>query len=157
MNTLKFLLIPGLLALMSCGSKGSGSGSSSGSEVQAPSAQVSASSIELETYRFDDLSEEVQNQISGAGCGFGFTRGGGEFCINGLIKVNGLYELLEEADSGDESQIKYRNKNWELKLKITSRKELEEGAASELEGEGVLRSLQTGKTKSFGFSGSCGC
>ena len=128
----KFLIIITLFFIVSCESK-----------------------IDVGKFNFDDLPNEIQNQIGGAGCSFSFENEEEACFINGLMKINGLYEMLSPVDIGDEKTMIYINKNWEFELNIEDN--LEEDYVSEIIGTVTLKSRSTDESKIFKVFGGCGC
>lgn len=115
--------------------------------------------ISIETINYDNLPENYQEQIEGAGCDFSQDKDGESVVINGLMKINGLYEFLEYVETHDSKEMLYINKNWELQIKIEYERsgEDEEGYSSDYEGTAILKSRNTSAKKSFKVYGACGC
>lgn len=69
----------------------------------------------IDPFKWGEVPEDIQNQIAGAGCAY-FQLNNEEFIYmsNGLIKINGLYEMLQEKqiDSPDFSKQVYENSRW---------------------------------------------
>lgn len=69
----------------------------------------------IDPFKWGDVPDDIQNQIAGAGCAY-FQINNEEFIYmsNGLIKINGLYEMLQEKqiDSPDFSKQVYENSRW---------------------------------------------
>lgn len=69
----------------------------------------------IDPFKWGDVPDDIQNQIAGAGCTY-FQLNNEEFIYmsNGLIKINGLYEMLQEKqiDSPDFSKQVYENSRW---------------------------------------------
>jgi len=69
----------------------------------------------IDTFKWVEVPEDIQNQIVGAGCAY-FQLNNEEliYMTDGLIKINGLYEVLQEKqiDSPDFSKQVYENSRW---------------------------------------------
>jgi hypothetical protein len=69
----------------------------------------------IDPFKSGDVPDDIQNQIAGAGCAY-FQLNNEEFIYmsNGLIKINGIYEVLQEKqiDSPDFSKQVYENSRW---------------------------------------------
>ena len=113
--------------------------------------------ISIETINFDDLPTNYQDQIEGAGCAFSLSPEGDAINLNGLMKINGLYELLNYTEINDRKTMLYINKNWEFQINIEYEKTGEPGDGSELEGTATLKSRNTNDVKKFKVFGGCGC
>lgn len=113
--------------------------------------------ISIETINYDNLPENYQEQIEGAGCAFSEDKNGESVISNGLMKINGLYEFLEYVETHDRKEMLYINKNWEFQIKIEYEKTGEPGDGSELEGTATLKSRNTNDVKKFKVFGGCGC
>jgi hypothetical protein len=110
--------------------------------------QSEGSNIHVQSIIYDDLSSEIQGQIEGAGCSFSLVEGGDAILINGLMRINGLNELLNSVEL-------YINDNWEFELTLNGQSDLEN--FSVMAGTVKLRSRSTNETKTFQVFGSCGC
>ena len=105
---------------------------------------------------YDQLPTTIQEQIEGAGCGFSFTPNGESFMINGLIRINGLYELLEaNNDAGSDDLMIYENNRWEMRFYLDKNRNEEEGSL--FGARMTLRNKKTGQKLSKKAFGSCGC
>ena len=69
----------------------------------------------IDPFKSGDVPDDIQNQIAGAGCAY-FQLNNEEFIYmsNGLVKINGIYEVLQEKqiDSPDFSKQVYENSRW---------------------------------------------
>lgn len=115
-----------------------------------------ARSISIETINYDDLPATIEEQISFIGCDFSMEKNGDSFYVNGLMKINGLYEMLQPVDLDNRKKRLFINENWELEIKISYTEVLGEGESEVFEGEGTLKSRSTGATKTFKVFGRCG-
>lgn len=112
--------------------------------------------FEIGYINFDQLPQYLQNQIEGAGCGFSLSPNGNDIMVNGLIRVNGLYELLEEnSDAEDENKMIYENERWELRFILNDKSRMEEG--STFPATMMLRNKKTNQIMSKKVYGACGC
>ena len=58
-------------------------------------------SFDIQPYEWESLPQDIQNQISGAGCNYATVNNENAFyMVNGCVKINGIYELLEEKETG---------------------------------------------------------
>jgi hypothetical protein len=112
--------------------------------------------ISIETINYDNLPENYQEQIEGAGCAFSEDKDGESVISNGLMKINGLYEFLEYVETHDRKEMLYINKNWEFEIKIEYEKNTP-GDGSEIEGTATLKSRNTNDIKKIKIFGGCGC
>lgn len=104
---------------------------------------------------YDHLSQNLQSQVEGAGCQFSLTKNGNPVMLNGLIRVNGIYEFLESSESGSDQLMIYENEHWLLRIKTTPSHSGEEGSIQR--GTMTLRSKQSDQSlKKAGFV-FCGC
>ena len=111
--------------------------------------------IELSEINYDELSEETQSQIEGAGCGFSDEKDGNPILVNGLMKINGVYELMQWVETGDSKTILYINKNWEFQLTVEQQQD--DMTGSIMEGTATLKSRTSEQQKTFKAYGGCGC
>jgi len=111
--------------------------------------------IELGHINYDELSEETQNQIEGAGCGFSTEKDGDPILVNGLMKINGVYELMQYVETSDSKTLLYVNKNWEFQLDIEQQED--DLSGSIMEGTATLKSRTSNQSKTFRAYGGCGC
>ena len=146
------VLISTLTILNSCKTDNS---NTSGNKYIVADTPVNEANIRISTINYDNVGECLQNQIEGAGCGFAFTKEGESFFINGLVRINGVYEMLEPIDNGSENLMIYENENWELRLYL--KVDSEEGGSTFYSGKMTLRSKQTNQTKTTKIFGGCGC
>ena len=94
MRLLLFSLLSLSIALTSCGSNAD-------SITNLPEKTEADVEFNLETFEFEDLSPEMQEQISEVGCDYSFKKDGKPFMINGLVKINGIFERLQEVQMND--------------------------------------------------------
>jgi hypothetical protein len=77
------------------------------------SGDFSSPSINPEVFIWDDIPTDIQNQFDGAGCAYAKANGSEKFLmINGLLKINGIYENLEDLSQGDYNHERYENARW---------------------------------------------
>ena len=117
--------------------------------------QSEGSNIHVQSFIYDDLSPEIQSQIEGAGCSFSLVEDGDAILINGLMRINGLNELLNSVELSNPKTRLYINDNWEFELTLMEREDLE--GFSVMSGTVKLRSRATNETKTFQVFGGCGC
>jgi len=117
--------------------------------------QLDGSNINVESFVYDDLSSETQSQIEGAGCSFSLVEDGEDIFINGLMRINGLNELLNSVELNNPNTMLYINDNWEFELTLNEESDLENFA--NMAGIVKLRSRSTNETKTFQVFGGCGC
>ena len=117
--------------------------------------QSEGSNIHVQSFIYDDLSSEIQSQIEGAGCSFSLFEGGEDIWINGLMRINGLNELLNLVELNNPNTMLYMNDNWEFELTLNEQSDLEN--SSVMSGTVKLRSRSTNETKTFQAFGNCGC
>jgi len=73
----------------------------------------------IEPYNWNDVPEEIRNQIMGAGCEYSPVNNENlYYMVNGCVKINGIYELLEEKNtySPDFSKQVFENSRWVLTI-----------------------------------------
>ena len=103
---------------------------------------------------YNQLPRYLKNQIEGAGCEYTFTKDGNAFMINGLMKINGVYEMLERTKEYDKTII-YENDRWQLKLYLQSTSHFEGGSSHR--GTMWLKNKRTNQIKTSRMFGGCGC
>jgi hypothetical protein len=113
------------------------------------------SNIELGDINYEELSSETQSQIDGAGCEFSTERDGNLVFINGLMRINGVLELMQYVETNNGNSILYVNKNWEFQINFDESSEEDEGVISE--GDATLKSRTSDDIKTFRAYGGCGC
>jgi hypothetical protein len=82
-------------------------------------------SFDIQPYEWESLPQDIQNQISGAGCNYATVNNENAFyMVNGCVKINGIYELLEEKEtySPDYSKQVYENSRWVITIIIAPNK-----------------------------------
>ena len=117
--------------------------------------QSEGSNIHVQSIIYDYLSSEIQGQIEGAGCSFSLVEGGDAILINGLMRINGLNELLNSVELDNPKNRLYINDNWEFELTLNGQSDLENFSVMACTVK--LRSRSTNETKTFQVFGSCGC
>ena len=113
-----------------------------------------SSNLQLGEINYEELSEETQSQIVGPGCGFSTEKDGNPIFVNGLMKINGVYELMNYVETNDSKTLLYVNKNWEFQLNVE--KEIEQATGSIMEGTATLKSRTSDEVKTFDAFGGCG-
>jgi hypothetical protein len=69
--------------------------------------------FELETFSYDEVPLEIMSQVDGAGCVYTSQSSSDRILmINGVIKINGIYEILQSNNGTDFSKEKYENERW---------------------------------------------
>jgi hypothetical protein len=114
-----------------------------------------SSNIELGNINYDELSPEIQSQIDGAGCEFSTEKDSNLVFINGLMRINGVLELMQYVESNNGNTIVYVNRNWEFQINFDEGSEETEGSISE--GDATLKSRTSDDVKTFRAYGGCGC
>ena len=115
---------------------------------------IDLSNIELGEINYEELSEETQSEIIGGGCGFSTEKDGNPIFVNGLMKINGVYELMNYVETNDSKTLLYVNKNWEFQLNVEE--EIEQATGSIMEGSATLKSRTSDEEKTFQAFGGCG-
>lgn len=98
-----------LFSITGCGS----------SETQTVTEETEAFTIE--PYYWNSISEDIQLQIGGAGCEFHPMNDDTQvYMLNGYVKINGIFELLEEkqTNSADYSKQVYENNRWIITIEM---------------------------------------
>ncbi|MFN5912337.1 MAG: hypothetical protein ACK45H_13435 [Bacteroidota bacterium] len=113
------------------------------------------SSIQLGEINYEGLSEETQLEIGGAGCGFSKTVEGASIFMNGLMLINGVYEMLQPVETNDSETLLYVNKNWEFELQVENTVDEEGGSA--MDGTATVKSRTSDQVITLKVFGQCGC
>lgn len=124
-------------------------------EQEEPTNELS-NSISIETINYDELPASIEEQIAFIGCNFSTTKNGDLFYTNGLMKINGLYEMLQPVELDNRKKRLFINENWELEIKISFLEVIDEAESEVFEGEATLKSRLTGATKTFQVFARCG-
>ncbi len=70
--------------------------------------------FKLETFRWESIPQNIQDQVSGAGCTY-YSNVNTEDIImtNGLVKINGIFEILNYKSSNENyTRDIYENERW---------------------------------------------
>lgn len=114
------------------------------------------SGINVGSFKFDSLPEYFKEQVEGAGCDFSFVQNGDSFMINGLMLINGVFEMLyPKNDEASTNNIMYENESWILIIEATSIDHQEGGAT--YEGRMILKNKSTKEIITRSIFGACGC
>ena len=102
-----------------------------------------------------NFQKKPNQKLVGGGCGFSTEKDGNPVFVNGLMKINGVYELMNYVETNDSKTFLYVNKNWEFQLNVE--KEEKQATGSIMEGTATLKSRTSDDVKTFDAFGGCGC
>jgi hypothetical protein len=78
--------------------------------------------FKLETFRWESIPQNIQDQVSGAGCTYFANNNNQDILLtNGLVKINGIFEIIEYKSSNDDyTNDIYENDRWIIYGKMVS-------------------------------------
>jgi hypothetical protein len=91
----------------------------SATACDTPVQKADSKNFELDFFTDEDIPQEYSSQVDGAGC-YCYKPGRQDLNLvyNGLVKINGIYEILRETEGWSENTFKYENSRWILQLKL---------------------------------------
>lgn len=130
-------------------------------QVQVASETIRTSRktiIMVDDLVWDRIPSRYREQVDGAGCGYRKISHDNAFCINGLVKINGKYEMLKYSDrESNEYAVVYQNSDWKVVFKKDpSSVERFEGGSTFF-GEATAVAKADGGSVTIAFQGGCGC
>jgi len=78
--------------------------------------------FKLETFRWESVPQNIQDQIIGAGCTYYQNSNNQDILLtNGLVKINGIFEIVDYKSSNDDyTKDVYENERWIIHADMTS-------------------------------------